>query len=150
MALYVPAGRRRRNAVVIGVVAALLGIVVGVVIGRTSVTGYATQVRSHQDAARTIVARLDALPIEYEQALSGTGDTGDAGVSGSIAAIRADVAAEMVAARFIGPAVTTEVEAAVDAVGAAATARQPLPAFQAAVDDATTTIAEAFGIDGSG
>lgn len=80
MALYVPLSRRRRNATIVALATLLAGLVGGFLVGRsTGVTPVerASAVRSEGD---TLGTRLEALTIEYEQALGGTGDTIQGGV----------------------------------------------------------------------
>ncbi|MEO6123634.1 MAG: hypothetical protein ABIR32_07960 [Ilumatobacteraceae bacterium] len=80
MALYVPLSRRRRNATIVAVAMLIAGLIAGFVVGRsTSVTPSerASEVRSEGD---TLGTRLEALTIEYEQAVKGTGDTIQGGV----------------------------------------------------------------------
>ena len=72
MALYVPAGRRRRN-LILGLVGALIvGLVIGGVLGRVTAPTLSDKVASVRDSASEVTARLQATPIEYEKQLAGS------------------------------------------------------------------------------
>jgi hypothetical protein len=74
LALYVPAGRRRRN-VMLGLAGALVvGLVIGGVLGRVTAPTVSDRVASVQDSAREVTSRLRATPIEYEKQLSGSSE----------------------------------------------------------------------------
>ena len=69
MALYVPAGARRRRLVLVAVVALAVGLAVGYVAGRASSPGLADDVAEVQDLAADAATALQRIPIEYEQAV---------------------------------------------------------------------------------
>lgn len=88
---YIPLSRRRRNATLVAVATLLAGLVVGGLIGRsTAITASeaAQDVRANGD---TLGTRIEALTIEYDQAIAGTGDTVQAGVLDALDRVVADM-----------------------------------------------------------
>jgi hypothetical protein len=73
MALYVPAGARRRRLVLIGFAGLVGGLVVGYVLGRSSAETVADRIASVRETAVAATTTLERLPIEYEQAVAGEG-----------------------------------------------------------------------------
>ncbi len=73
MALYVPAGARRKRLLLVGAVALVAGLLVGYVVGRATSPGLEDEVADVQDVALDAVAALRRIPIEYEQAVAGEG-----------------------------------------------------------------------------
>ncbi len=80
MAKYVPIARRRRNAAIVAVAALFVGIVLGWLVGKQSAPSTSEAVRDTQQQAEDIAVQLERLPIEYEQALTGEGDSVEDGV----------------------------------------------------------------------
>src|SRR5262245_7408059 len=75
MALYIPASRRRRQTILFAVVALVLGLVVGVLLGRASVPSLTERVQSVQESARQTASGLRVLSL-HEQAGAAAGDAG--------------------------------------------------------------------------
>jgi len=73
MALYVPAGARRRRLVLIALAGLVIGGVVGFVGGRASAPGLEDEVAEVQELAVDAATSLQRIPIEYEQAVTGEG-----------------------------------------------------------------------------
>ena len=80
MARYIPISRRRRNAAIATVIALFVGIALGWLIGKQSAPSVSSAVKDAQQRAADIAIQLERLPIEYSQALTGSGDTVQAGV----------------------------------------------------------------------
>ena len=73
MALYVPAGARRKRLVLVGALALIAGLLVGFGVGRATSPGLEDEVADVQDVALDATAALRRIPIEYEQAVAGEG-----------------------------------------------------------------------------
>ena len=73
MALYVPAGARRKRLVLVGALALIAGLLVGFGVGRATSPGLEDEVTDVQNVALDAVAALRRIPIEYEQAVAGEG-----------------------------------------------------------------------------
>jgi hypothetical protein len=78
MALYIPAGRRRRRTIMLGVAALLLGLVIGLVAGRSTAPDISDQIRTVRDDARQTAAALRVLAIHDEAGTTTGGDDGGA------------------------------------------------------------------------
>jgi hypothetical protein len=148
VALYVPAGRRRRN-VIIGLVAALVvGLILGGVIGRLSAPSLEDKVASVQDSAREVTARIRSTPNEYEKQLSGSAQFRSGGtVEQSLREARTALRNAVSDAAWLGPSQRTELNAALDPVVQAAQDKVTAVRYQQVVDDAARRIEAGFGID---
>lgn len=144
MALYIPAGRRRRKLIVAAVVGVVVGLIVGIGIGRASAPSLSDKVSSAQTAARTLAARLQTVPLEYEKSLSGT--AGAADIPATIATIEAAVPDAVDKAPWLGSEDQKTIVADIEAVVTATKARRPAADVQKAIDTAVATIETSFGI----
>jgi len=146
MALYVPQSRRRRNAALVAVATLLAGLVVGFLVGRSSAvtaSEAAAQVKSQAD---TLATRVEALTIEYDQAVSGAGDTIQAGVIDALDGIDRDLEALTRDAPWLGAAQIAALHAATAAVRSAANDTVSTDAFGSVVSDSASTIRATFGV----
>ncbi|MGZ4681742.1 MAG: hypothetical protein ACXWB2_16350 [Acidimicrobiales bacterium] len=147
MALYIPAGRRRRRLIIVGVVAAVVGLTLGAVLGRASAPTTGDAVSSVRADARSIDARLQALPNEFEKVLSGDPQYANGGgPAESLTAIEADTAALARRAEWLSDDQRTAVAAAVARAQVVAEDRASASDFQTAIDDASTAIEQTFGL----
>ncbi len=80
MALYIPAGRRRRNALLLALATLVAGLVLGYLVGRAGEPSVADAVATAQQRADDLATQLERLPIEYQQGLAGAGDNIQEGV----------------------------------------------------------------------
>ena len=142
MALYVPAGHKRRRAVIVTVAIGVVALVVGFAFGRATAPSFTDQVHHAQRRGGDLVARLESLPIEYEKAARG--EPGAADVAALAAAIRYDAANQTASTPWITTAAA--IDAKLAAVAGAATGKATPSAFNAAVDQAAATLAAAFGL----
>jgi hypothetical protein len=140
MAIYVPPSRRRRRLVLTGLVCLVVGVAAGLLVGRASVTTTSERIATVRTEANDIATRIGALTIEYEQALAGQGDSVQAGVLDALDGIDRDVASTLAAAEWLSPSARATVEAAVNNVRKAATARVSAQAFADQTTAAATTI----------
>jgi hypothetical protein len=148
VALYVPAGRRRRN-LIIGLVGALIvGLLIGGVIGRVSAPGISDKVSSVQDSAREVTARLQATPIEYRKQLSGSTEFESGGtVLESLGEAQTLLGSAVNDAVWLGPTQRKELEDAMAAVITAARAKVSPARYETLVGQSATRIETGFGID---
>jgi hypothetical protein len=149
VALYVPAGRRRRN-LILGLVGALvLGLVLGAVAGRATAPTLSDRVSSAQDSVREITARVQATPVEYDKELSGSTEFAQGGtVVQSLTSARRSLTGVLDDAAWIGPTQRKQMEDALAAVIAGARAKITGARYQKLVDAAVTRIEVGFGMDG--
>lgn len=151
MALYLPAGRRRRN-VIIGLAGALIvGMIIGGLIGRASAPGISDKVSSVQDSARAVAARLAATPIEYQQQLDGSTEFKSGGtVLQSLAEALRTLDRALDDAVWLGPSQRKDNEDALDALVTAAKAKVTAAQYEKLVTTAVTRIEATLGIDEAG
>jgi hypothetical protein len=149
MALYVPAGRRRRNLIVGLVAAVVVGLVTGALIGRVTAPTVDDRVTTVQDDARSVVGAVAATPNEYRQLLAGSNEfRGGGGVDDALTSARSSLVAALDDAIWLGPNLRREATDAMDAVVAAERAKVSQARYEAAVARATSRIETVFGIDG--
>jgi gas vesicle protein len=148
VALYVPAGRRRRN-LILGLVGALIvGLVIGGIVGRVTAPTVSDKVSTVQNSAREITARLQATPIEYAKQLSGSSEFKRGGtVLQSLEDAQQSMNGALDDAVWLGPSQRKELEDALGAVITGAKAKVPAARYEKLVTDAATRINEGFGID---
>src|SRR3954453_600106 len=146
MALYVPMSRRRRNAALVAAATLLVGLVVGYVGGRSSAVTAAEAATAVKSEGDTLATRIEALTIEYEQAVGGGGDTIQAGVIDALDGIDHDLDALVGDAPWLGTAQTDDLHAATAAVRTAAEQTVSAEAFATVAADSATTIRETFGV----
>lgn len=81
MALYISSGRRMRRTVISTALAAIVGLGLGIAIGRQQVPSIADRARQVKTAASDVAIGVERLDIEYEQTLDSSGsDSVQAGV----------------------------------------------------------------------
>ena len=146
MALYIPASRRRRNALLWAAAALVIGLVLGYLVGKAGEPSFGGEVRSAQNKADDLATQLERLPIEYEQGLAGQGDSVDAGTI-----VPLDDVQRGAAALFDGaPWVTSKARAAtLDAIAeakVAAEAKVTAAEFEQKVNAAAAALRQTFGV----
>ena len=143
---YIPLSRRRRNAILVALATLVVGLVVGVVVGRSAaVTASETakQVRARGD---TLGTRIEALTIEYDQAIAGTGDTVQNGVLDALDLVEADMNKLIGDSPWLGVAQQQNLHDAITAVRTAATNRVDPDAFSDVAAKTAALIRETFGV----
>lgn len=148
MALYVPAGRRRRN-LVLGLVAALVvGLVLGGLIGRASAPSLSDQVTSAQNAAREVTARVRSTPIEYAKQLGGSNEFQNGGtVAQALADAKHSLTTALDDAEWLGTSQRKDIEAALAGLVTAVRDKVAADRYEQLADAAATRIDAGFGID---
>lgn len=145
MALYIPAGRRKRNALLVAGAALVLGLVLGWAIGRAQAPSVADKVASVQRDADDLVTRVGALPIEYEQGFAGTGDSIDKGVLVPVGTIQRDTVTLLDRAPWISQSGRNAALDAVASVKQAASDKVRPLRFATVVRLAQADLRKAFG-----
>ncbi|MEO7371745.1 MAG: hypothetical protein ABI949_16420 [Ilumatobacteraceae bacterium] len=142
---YIPLSRRRRNATLVALATLVAGLIVGVVVGRTAAvtaSEAAQQVRQRSD---TLGTRIEALTIEYQQAVAGTGDTVQGGVIDALDLVDADLNKLIAGSPWLGLAQMQALHDATKAVRTAAEERISPDAFADVSAKSAATIRETFG-----
>ena len=99
---YIPLSRRRRNAMLVALATLVVGLIVGVVVGRSTAITASEAARAVRAKGDTLGTRIDALTIEYDQAISGTGDSVQAGVLDALDLVEADMNKLIVESPWLG------------------------------------------------
>ena len=146
MARYIPLARRRRNAAIAAVIALFVGIALGWLIGKQSAPSVDDAVNDAQQQAADLAIQLERLPIEYDQAITGQGDTVQAGVLAPLDDIQAGLTNAFDDAVWIAPQTRAATQDALAEVRRAAQDEVSSADFQAAVEDAADSIRLAFGL----
>lgn len=142
---YIPLSRRRRNATLVALATLLVGLVVGVVVGRSAAvtaSEAAKQVRARGD---TLGTRIEALTIEYDQAIAGTGDTVQRGVLDALDLVESDMNQLIADSPWLGAAQKAKLHDAITAVRTAAASRVDTGAFGDIAAKTAALIRETFG-----
>jgi len=146
MAVYMPAGRRRRRTVIVVAVAVAVALAAGFLLGRGTSRGIDDAVADAKDKAAVAVSALARLPIEYEQKVGGTGGETEQTMVESVDA----ASARLVDAFDAAPWLTrTQKNAATDAIAAVRADVQrgvSREEFRTDIADASKAVASTFGL----
>ncbi|MEP7112503.1 MAG: hypothetical protein ABI862_04495 [Ilumatobacteraceae bacterium] len=142
---YIPLSRRRRNAILVALATLLVGLVLGVVVGRSTAITASEAASSIRTKGDTLGTRVEALTIEYDQAVGGTGDTVEAGVLEALDLVEADIDKLIADSPWLGTAQTNALHDATAAVRTAATNRADPAQFAEIADSTASLIRDTFG-----
>ena len=147
MALYISSGRRMRRTIVATALAAIVGLGLGIAIGRQQVPSIADSALQVQTAASDVSIGVERLDIEYEQTLDASGsDSVEAGVITPLDELRTRLQTTFDRA----PWITSQQRAAVlddlAEVAAAAKAGVALDTFRAVAQKAGANIRTTLGV----
>jgi hypothetical protein len=143
---YIPLSRRRRNAALVALATLVVGLIVGVVVGRSTAITASEAAHDVRTKGDTLGTRVEALTIEYDQAIAGTGDTVEAGVLDALDLIEADVDKLVAEAPWLGPAQITQLHDATAAVRTAAENRVDTTEFADIATRSAALIRDTFGV----
>lgn len=142
---YIPLSRRRRNAILVALATLLVGLVFGVLIGRSTAITASEAASSVRAKGDTLGTRIQALTIEYDQAVGGAGDTVEAGVLEALDLVEADVDKLIADSPWLGKAQTDLLHEATNAVRTASTNRVDPVLFAEIADNSAALIRDTFG-----
>jgi hypothetical protein len=142
---YIPLSRRRRNAILVALATLLVGLVVGVVVGRSTAITASEAASSVRAKGDTLGTRIEALTIEYDQAVGGTGDTVEDGVLAALDLVEADIDKLIADSPWLGKAQTDALHEATKAVRSAGTDRVDPVQFAEIADTTAALIRDTFG-----
>jgi hypothetical protein len=147
MALYVPAGRRRRRLVVAVAGALVAGLFVGAVAGRATAPTAAEGAAEAKRATARLSGLIDALPLHYEQMVAGDLDPTAfrASLDDGLRRAGEELDTALAAAPWLDPAVADSLRRRLAGVRAAADRRGPPDEFRAAVREAVAELDARFG-----
>jgi hypothetical protein len=139
MALYVPASRRRRRIVVAALLALVVGIVIGGLLGRASAPSMGDRIREVQGDARQTAAGLRVVVLHDEAGAAGSG-----GVDLVLKRTRDELTEEFRRAPWLGGTQRTALTRALDRL--AQISDRGSPAFATAAESLAGQIEVTFGI----
>jgi len=146
MAVYMQGSRRRWVLMAVGVVALLVGIGIGYLIGNNTATTSADVIADSRSKGEDAATALQRLPIEYEQAVSASGES-SATITGALDEATGLLNDAYAASPWLG---ATSRQPPLDAIALlkADVASKVAPdVFQHDVDQAVAAIDAAFGIE---
>ena len=146
MADYVPPSRRRNRLLLVGAACLVIGLVVGVLAGRASITTTSEKVAEVRSQGDELATRVQALTIEYDQAVAGSGDTVQGGVLDALDGIDTDAAAALATAEWLSDSSRDAVLQAIGGVRAAADDRASTEAFADQTASAAAVIRDELGV----
>ncbi|MDX6718067.1 MAG: hypothetical protein QOJ63_321 [Solirubrobacteraceae bacterium] len=144
MAVYAGSPRRRQTTAAIAVVALVVGVLIGVPIGRGTAESLDDQIAAGRDGGRELVTALRVLPLEYAQAYEGSSETGL--IEDTVRRSTAGLPSALQGAPWLGPAQRDTANAAVRAVEAAAHGRVAPRRFETIVARSTALLQSVFGL----
>ncbi len=146
MAVYIPAGRRRRRLLAAMAGALAVGLLAGGLIGRFSAPDVHDSVKAARARAHTVVDLLDSLPSEYEATRKGAPGKSDTTIQRSIGDIDRSLAAAIAKAPWLGSSTKRDLGAALSRLRSDAAAKLDAVSFAADVRRATGLVSASFGI----
>jgi hypothetical protein len=126
----------RRPLVIVGVIAAVAGLVVGYLGGRATAPDLGSQIRAARAQVAPIVTSLEVIRTEYPKLLNATAGSDPGGAESALARARSTFTAQSVTWSLIDPTGTTALGTALDALAAKITQRAPDADVDAAIDTA--------------
>jgi hypothetical protein len=139
------ATRQRRRMIALAVAALAVGLIAGLLIGRATASDVSDAVNASKDRGRALAAALRTLPLEYEQARSGSGEN-QAGIEDTVKRVSDQAATAIAKAPWLGPTdratVTSAMQAVVDAVRRKASTDE----FQRTVEAAASVVEDVFAV----
>ena len=147
MAIYVPAGRRRRRLYVVAVAALVVGLVAGLLVGRATGDSLDDQVSTAQDRGRAVSSQLRVVAV-HQEADTASATAANAGQSATFALNRArtQLSSACRKASWIPASSCQELDTTVADLAARAPTDSAQADFAAAVEAAATSVDTAFGV----
>jgi hypothetical protein len=145
MAIYVPRSRRRRNLILIGVAALVVGVILGVAAGRSSAPTIEDRVKSVRSEARAIASQLRVVSIHEGEGAASLSGGGDAGAGLALQRTETNLRALFKRAPWVTSKTAAELISETTALRSAAPTRARTEAFANEVDALADRIEQTFG-----
>lgn len=145
MAVYMSASRQRRRTVLIAATAALAGLILGVLLGRTTASGVSEALDASRSRGRSLASALRALPIEYERELSLPGQDISA-IQDAARRVAAQADDTLAKAPWLGPGARKQVTDGVTSVQRAIQQRVNAQKFQQISDSTANIVDDVFSV----
>jgi hypothetical protein len=150
MAIYVPPSRRRRQLILVGVVALVVGAAVGAFVGRSTAPSISDKVRSSQQRASELAAGLRVIAIHQEADTASLQASADAGADLTLRRTESALKDAVSGAPWISPSTKSNLLAMVAQLRSGAAGKASTPEFAERVESVATAIESAFGVGGQG
>jgi hypothetical protein len=145
MAIYVPRARRKRNLILVGVAAVVVGAFLGVAAGRSSAPTIEDRVKSVRSEARAISSQLRVVSIHEGEGAASFTNGGDAGAGLALQRTETNLRALFKRAPWVGPKTSAELISETTALRSAAPGRARTEGFAKEVDALADKIEQTFG-----
>ncbi len=148
MALYVPAGARRRRLILAIVTGLVLGLALGFVLGRSTAQGLGDRVDAVKAQASDAATALERIPIEYEQAVTDSGGESTETITAAVDRARAQLDDAYAEAIWFDAEASVETDDALDAVSEAVVDEAEPADLASLIDEAVVAIQQRFALAG--
>lgn len=147
MALYISAGRRQRRLVLTAVAAVVIGLILGIGLGRVSAPKAADQAQAAKQAAGRVTGGLASFPLHYGQAARGEIDPAEyqRSLEAGLRRTDDDLTIAMDDAVWLDALTKQRLRDQITNLRELAGRRAGADEFEAATGQAITTINSAFG-----
>jgi hypothetical protein len=145
MAIYVPRARRRRNTILVGVAALVVGVILGIGAGRSSAPTIEDRVKSVRSEARAIASQLRVVSIHEGEGAASLNGGGDAGAGLALQRTETKLRALFTRAPWVGPKAKAELISETTALRTAAPSEARTEKFANEVDALADRIEQTFG-----
>jgi hypothetical protein len=145
VALYIPAGQRRRRTIALAAGTLVIGLIAGLLIGRALAPSVEDRVRSVQSDARQTAAGLRVLVLHDEAGAVANQTSGDGGADVVLARTRTELDREFARAPWLSRSQHDDLTRALDAL--VAISDRSSTTFATAAEALAAQIEKTFGID---
>jgi hypothetical protein len=145
MAIYVPRARRRRNLILVGVAALVVGVVLGTAAGRSSAPTVEDRVRSVRNEARSITSQLRVVSLHEGEGAASLKGGGDAGADLALSRTETNLRALFRRAPWVTTKTAADLLSETTALRAASPAQGQSEAFAQKIDALADQIEATFG-----
>ena len=136
--------RQRRRIVAAAIVALIIGLLGGWLLGRATSTSVSDDVNASRTRGGDVADALRTLPIEYEQLQAGTGGKTQLAFDEAVQSIVDQLTKAVQEAPWLGPTARDQAVHAVETVQHAVAAKVSADAFRDTVEKAAVSVEDVF------
>lgn len=146
MAIYVPPSRRRRQLMLVGAIALVVGALAGAFVGRSTSPSVSENVRATRQVAKELAAGLRVVAIHQEADTPSLQASADAGAALALRRTESALKNALADAPWITPAAKAKLLAMIAELRAGAAGQASTPQFAQRVEAGASAIEAAFGV----